>query len=378
MRFLDREMIVDPYPHYAVWRERAPVWWDDGIQGWIVTWHDDVRAVLKDSEGCSSDAFGAGFRLPLLSDDPPRHSQLRALVDRAFTVRTLKAIEGRVAEIAAELVDEIEPDAAVDVVAALTTPLPVAVIAQMMGIPLERSDDFKRWSDALTGTLAGVSIESREREIFEMANFFRAMIGARRARPANDLVSTIVNAEVDGERLSDADIVGFCILLLIAGNETTTNLLGNLLNILADAPELYARLVAEPALLDAAIEETLRYDAPVQFLMRKATQDMQLNGVTIAAGERLHVVMGSANRDPRAYDDPDTFSLDRPRNHHHAFGFGIHFCIGAPLARLEARTAMRALVARFPRMTRAAGANERVPSQMLRGFNRLWLQFQTR
>jgi cytochrome P450 len=378
MRFLDQKMIVDPYPCYAEWRERAPVWWDEGIQGWIVTWHDDVRTVLKDSEGCSSDAFGDGFRLPLLTDDPPRHSQLRALVDRAFTVRMLRSIEGRIAEIAEGLVDRIESGAAVDVVAALTTPLPVAVIAQMMGIPVERSEDFKRWSDALTGTLAGVSIESREREIFEMTGFFRELIGARRRRPTNDLVSTIVNAEIDGERLSDADIIGFCILLLIAGNETTTNLLGNLLNILADAPVMYARLVSDPALIDAAIEETLRYDAPVQFLMRRATKHLELNGVTIAAGERLHVVMGSANRDPRAYDDPDTFSLDRSRNHHHAFGFGIHFCIGAPLARLEARTAMRALIARFPRMARAAGANERVPSQVLRGFNRLWLQFEAR
>jgi cytochrome P450 len=206
-----------------------------------------------------------------------------------------------------------------------------------------------------------------------MAAFFAELIPERRARPRDDLVSAVVNAEIDGERLADRDIVGFNVLLLIAGNETTTNLLGNLLNVLADRPDLCAALVERPELLDAAIEETLRFDAPVQFVMREATQAVRLHGQDVAPGDMLHVVMASANRDPRAYSQPDEFRLDRERNHHHTFGFGIHFCMGAPLARMEARIAMRTLLARFPHLSRAVGATERVRSPILRGFQHLAL-----
>jgi cytochrome P450 len=376
VHLFDPDFRVDPYPHYACWCETQPVFWDEKLCAWVLTRHDDIRAILKNSADFSSSAMGQGNRLPLLTDDPPRHTQLRALVDRAFTARMLRSLEPRLESIARSLVAAFAPGVATDVVRGLTTPLPVAVISDMMGIPVERSDDFKRWSDALTGTLAGASHESRQKDMQEMALYFQSLIPERRERPRDDLVSAVVNAEIDGERLSDEDIVGFNILLLIAGNETTTNLLGNLLNILADRPALYARLVAEPGLVDAAIEETLRFDPPVQFLIRQATVDTALHGSRIARGDHVFVVMAAANRDPRAYDDPHTFSLDRPRNHHHTFGFGIHFCMGAPLARLEARAAMRALLARFPRMTRASGGDERTASPLLRGFHHLWLEFQ--
>ncbi len=375
MRFLDPALITDPYPHYAIWRDQAPVWRDQEVGAWIVSRHDDVRATLKDSTTYSSAAMAVNFHLPLLMDDPPRHTQMRALVDRAFTVRMLRTLEERVASIAADLVAQIPAGDPIDIVRALTTPLPVAVIAQMMGIPNERSDDFKRWSDALTGTSTTEALATRAQDIGQMSAFFHSLIPERRARPREDLVSAVVNAQIDGEQLSDADIVGFNILLLIAGNETTTNLLGNLLNVLVDRPALYARLAAQPALIDNAVEETLRFDAPVQFVMRRATRELALHDQTIGPGEAITVLMGSANRDPRAYDRADAFDLDRARNHHHTFGFGIHFCMGAPLARLEARAAMRALLARFPELSRGAGPVERVPSQMLRGFHHLSLQF---
>ena len=378
MRLLDPTLLDDPYPVYAQWQERTPIWRDEATGAWVLTRHDDVRSVLKNSVDYSSSAMGqqkGSFPLPLLTDDPPRHTQLRGLVDRAFTARMLKAIEASVNNFAQQMVGYLPQGEGIDIVQALTIPLPVAVISQMMGIPADRAKDFKRWSDALTGTLAGVSVEDREKDIFEMAAYFKSLIPERRSHPEDDLVSAVVNAEIDGARLSDEDIVGFNILLLIAGNETTTNLLGNFLNVLADRPDLYAQLAADPTLIDAGIEETLRFDAPVQFLMRRALKPMRYHGQDVAVGEYVHVVMAAANRDPRNYAAPDEFRLDRERNHHHTFGFGVHFCIGAPLARMEAKAAMRALVARFGSVERASGKDERVPSHLLRGFHHLWLRF---
>lgn len=378
MRLLDPAILEDPYPVYARWQEQTPIWRDEETSAWVLTRHDDIRSVLKNSAGYSSIAMGqqgGGFPLPLLTDDPPRHTQLRGLVDRAFTVRMLKAIEATVNALAQQMVGDLPQGEGVDIAQALTIPLPVAVISQMMGIPAERAEDFKRWSDALTGTLAGASIEDQEKDIFEMAAYFQSLIPERRSRPGGDLVSAVVNAEIDGARLSDEDIVGFNILLLIAGNETTTNLLGNYLNVLVDRPDLYAQLTADPTLIDAGIEETLRFDAPVQFLMRQALKPMHYHGQDVAVGDNVHVIMAAANRDPRNYDAPHEFRLDRKRNHHHTFGFGIHFCIGAPLARMEAKASMQALVARFGSVERASGKNERVPSHLLRGFHHLWLRF---
>jgi len=378
VRLLDPAILEDPYPVYARWQEQTPIWRDEETGAWVLTRHDDIRSVLKNSADYSSIAMGqqgGGFPLPLLTDDPPRHTQLRGLVDRAFTVRMLKAIEATVNTLAQQMVGDLPQGEGVDIAQALTIPLPVAVISQMMGIPAERAEDFKRWSDALTGTLAGASIEDQEKDIFEMAAYFQSLIPERRSRPGGDLVSAVVNAEIDGARLSDEDIVGFNILLLIAGNETTTNLLGNYLNVLVDRPDLYAQLTADPTLIDAGIEETLRFDAPVQFLMRQALKPMHYHGQDVAVGDNVHVIMAAANRDPRNYDAPHEFRLDRKRNHHHTFGFGIHFCIGAPLARMEAKAAMQALVARFGSVERASGKNERVPSHLLRGFHHLWLRF---
>jgi len=312
--------------------------------------------------------------LPTLTDDPPRHTQLRSIVNKAFTTSMLKSIEPDIERIANDLVGALPQRGEVDIVDALTTPLPVTVISRMMGIPEARKADFKRWSDALTGTLAGASPAARQAELMEMAQFFRELIPERKRNPSNDLFSAVANAEVDGVGLSEWEIIGFNILLLIAGNETTTNLLGNLLNVLADRPDLWAQLRRQPELIDAAIEETLRFDSPVQFLMREAKEDVDLHGQRIAARESVIVVMGSANRDASAFDAPDEYLPDRARGRHLSFGYGIHFCIGAPLARIEARVAMRALLARTPRVQRGDGPTRRVGSHLLRGFEVLSLQ----
>ncbi len=372
----DDAHLEDPYPRYARWRDSEPVWFDEENNAWVLSRFEDIRQVFKDPETFSSnaDAPGSTLMLPLLMDDPPRHTKLRALVNRAFTSRALKDMEEGVAALAQAMVTGLDASRPIDIAEALTIPLPIRVIADLMGIPAERAADFKRWSDAVTLT-TDMSEKDRMKDIMELFGFFQAMIPERRAAPGEDLVSRLVTAEVDGDVLSDEDIVGFAILLLIAGNETTTNLLSNLLHYLSTHPDDWERLRADRSLIDAAIEEILRFDAPVQYVDRKATRDVEFHGQVIKAGERVSVLMGSANRDENEYEHPDEFRLDRGRSHHHTFGHGIHFCIGAPLGRMEARYAMEALLERFASLRPAEVGNERTHSHMLRGFHHLWLQF---
>ncbi len=373
----DDAHLEDPYPRYARWRASEPVWWDEENKAWVLSRFDDIRQVFKDPERFSSnaDAPGSTLMLPLLMDDPPRHTKLRALVNRAFTTRALKDMEAGVQALAHDMVARLDASAPIDIAEALTIPLPIRVIADLMGIPSERAAEFKRWSDAVTLT-TDMSEEARMKDIMELFAFFQAMIPERRTNPGEDLVSRLVTAEVDGDVLSDEDIVGFSILLLIAGNETTTNLLSNLLHYLSTHPDEWEQLRADRSLIDGAIEEILRFDAPVQFVDRKTTCDVEFHGQAIAAGERVTLVMGSANRDEQQYEDPDSFRLDRGRSHHHTFGHGIHFCIGAPLGRMEARYAMEALLERFDTLRPAEVGNERTHSHMLRGFHHLWLEFE--
>ena len=375
----DPALIGNPYPLYRQWRDEQPIWWSDGeMRGWIISRYSDVRQVLKDSHTFSSQIMGeAEVRLPLLSDDPPRHTQLRAIVNKAFTSRTLKLIEFSLDILVSELLEALPNNGPVDISGQFTSPLPVTVIAQMMAIPPSRNEDFKRWSDALTGTSEASNMTERMPDILEMSAYFQSLIPERRQNPGEDLISKVVYAEVDGEMLGDADIAGFCMLLLIAGNETTTNLLSNLLNYLAEEPRLWGLLREQPYKIDDAIEEILRFDGPVHWVNRMATQNVEVAGQTIKEGEAVYAFMGSANRDPRHYDNPDEFRLDRGRTDHQTFGHGIHFCIGAPLARLEARRAMQGLLQRYRSIRHTPNANnERTHSTMLRGFHHLWLDLE--
>ncbi len=382
MKLNDATLIANPYPDYQRWRDEQPIWWSDGeLKGWILSRYDDVRTILKDAKTFSSQSMGEGatqaMPLPLLTDDPPRHTQLRAIVNKAFTSRTLKQMEAGVAELTVELLDAMRGKTTVDISTEFTSPLPVSVIARMMGISPERKDDFKRWSDALTGTSEATDMAVRMPHIMEMAGYFQSLIPQRRNDPGEDLISKVVHARVDDQTLEDQDVVGFCMLLLIAGNETTTNLLSNLLNQLADQPHTWSELRENPDKIEAAVEEILRYDGPVHWVSRKATRDVEFHGQSVKAGERVYAFMGSANRDPRHYENADQFRLDRSRGDHHSFGHGIHFCIGAPLARLEARYAMEELLKRYRAISHSpSGNNERTHSTMLRGFHHLWLDLE--
>lgn len=379
MRLFDPAIADDPYPHYRQWRENQPVFRDEESRDWIISRHEDVLNALKNHKLFSSSAFAeseqSAVALPLLSDDPPRHTKLRALVNRAFTSRTLREIEGGIEELSKKMIASIETGTPVDIAEAFTIPLPVSVISQMMAIPQERGEDFKRWSDALTGTSEATDMEERMPDVMAMASFFSSLIPGRRENPGDDLISKIVNAEVDGERLSDEDIAGFCMLLLIAGNETTTNLLSNLLHHAASNPGVWEALRADRTKIDAAIEEIFRYDAPVQYVFRTVTEDIELHGQKLSAGDLAILLMGSANRDNEQHEAPDEFRLDRVSNSHLTLGHGIHFCIGAPLGRMEARLALEAMLDRFASVRHAEKENIRTHSLMLRGFHHLWLEF---
>ncbi len=378
MKFQDLEHVANPYPLYAKWRSEEPIWWAEDVQGWVLSRYEDVRTVLKDPANFSSDVSAGRaettMRLPLLHDDPPRHTSLRVIVNRSFTSRVMKDIEGNLEAVVEQLLDAIDTDTPVDIAEALTIPLPVALISHFMGIPFERKDDFKRWSDSLTATGTAKTMEERMPDIMEMMAFFRDEIPKRRANPGDDLISKLVLAEVAGEELSEDDIVGYCQLLLIAGNETTTNLLSNLLHHAADNPAIWDSLRANPDKIDAAIEECLRFDPPVHWISRNVLSDTEFYGQKVAKGDSVYNLLASANRDADHYEEPDVFRLDRPRSDHLTFGHGIHFCIGAPLARMEAKHAMVGMLKRYASVRHVTDAqNERTHSSMLRGYHHLWL-----
>jgi len=378
MEFITKERLIDPYPDYKNWRENNPIWWAEDVNAWVISRYKDVHLVLKDPKLFSSAAMGERdheISLPLLTDDPPRHSKLRAIMNKAFTSRAIKLMENEVRSMSNDLLNKLDISKPVDIAYEFTIPLPISVISQLMGIPFERKDDFKRWSDALTGTGSETEIEKRMPEIINMRNYFLSLIPLRKENPGDDLISKVVNAEVDGETLDDNTIAGFNMLLLIAGNETTTNLLSNMLNHISYNPNIWKELRKDKSLVDAAIEETLRFDSPVHWVSRRATEDTELSGQIIKKGENVFAIMGSANRDSNHYENPEEFRLDRKQNKdHHTFGHGIHFCMGAPLARLEGKYALEGLLNRFEEVTPLKDAkNQRTSSSMLRGYHHLWL-----
>ncbi|MEX2229142.1 MAG: cytochrome P450 [Dehalococcoidia bacterium] len=375
------QFFEDPYPTYRRLREQSPVVRIAGSSSHLVIGFDEVYEVLRHHEQYSSAgeravarADGAAapdpFRLVLITDDPPRHTRFRGLVNRAFTPRQVRDLEPFIRDVVERLVDGFaldEPE--LDVVADLTIPLPVTVIATLLGIPPAEGERFKRWSNALIAAQQG---ERRRGELMEMAAYLMSAVRVRRAEPAQDLITALAEAEIDGERLQDGEIIGFAVLLLVAGNETTTNLIGNMLNVLADRPELWARLREDRTLIEPFVEETLRFDSPVQTLPRFTLAQSTLGGATIPAHTQLHVCYGAANRDPAAFPEPDEFRLDRELSRHVAFGTGIHYCLGAPLARAEARIALDVLLERFRELPRGSTpALRQRASHIVRGFQML-------
>jgi cytochrome P450 len=382
---LDDEHPLNPFPHYERMRESAPVFHDEQSGSWHVFGYEDVQRVLTEHAAFSSKMVpddpsetGQLFAASLISTDPPRHRQLRSLVTQAFTPKAVDALAPRISALAEEMLDVIAPTGTADLIEALAYPLPVIVIAELMGIPAEDRNRFKQWSDVIVSqTRTGAENVDHRATNREMTEYFLAMIEQRRSRPGNDLISSLLAAEIEGQKLSVAELLGFCSLLLVAGNETTTNLIGNAVLSFTEAPETIERLAADPSLLPQAIEEVLRYRSPVQSMYRVTATDTTLGGLPIPAGSPVVAWIGSANRDERQFERPERFDIQRSPNRHLAFGQGIHFCLGAPLARLEARIALGAVLSRLPGLTLAAGARlERMESTIIYGLKELPVSWQ--
>lgn len=382
----DPAFLENPFPFYEMGRAMSPLQLES-MGMWLVFGYNDIAAILKDNQAWSSQFFTPqDLDVPppnMLGSDPPRHSRLRGLVSQAFTPRMVEQLEPRIREVARELMDAVVDDGEADIVDALAYPLPVIMIAEILGVPPEDRARFRYWSDeviALLGT--GVSGQDRELspEIFEaMREYFTAMADERRARPANDLISGLVVAEIDGEKLTADELLQMLVLLLVAGNETTTNLISNAIIEFMNHPDQLQRVIDEPALLPTAIEEVMRYCSPVQATVRRATRDMEVGGRTIAKDQMAVTFLAAANRDPGVFPEPATFDVGRTPNRHLGFGMGIHFCLGAPLARMEARVALEEFLSRVRDFQRTdEDLLPRVPTFIMRGVRKLPISFEPR
>ncbi len=363
----------NPYPIFSVMRRFQPVAHIKRYGLWVVFNYEDAKRVLTDHATFSSDFSNvpgamAGQReiaQNIITSDPPMHTKLRGLVTRAFTARTVGNLEPRIAALTHEMLDAVIESGRMDLVDDLAYPLPVVVISEMLGIPAEDRAQFRAWSDELVRSadnLLGDRKETRSQPegatglvVPGMGPYLHEIIEDRRRHPREDLISGLIAAELDGEHLTEEELMSFCSLLLVAGNVTTTNLIANTVLTLLEHPRDLARLQAEPARLPDAIEEVLRYRSPVQFMFRIAKRPVELSGQSIEPGNVVLAIIGSANRDEAKFPQANRFILDRETNQHIAFGQGIHYCLGAPLARLEGRVALSILLSRLRDLHRATG-----------------------
>lgn len=376
---LSPETLADPMAATAPLRDGCPVHRFDGFDPpfYTLARHEDVRDALKDVRTFSS-RYGQGPHVTEergMKSDPPTHTVFRRLVSKAFTAKAVREMEARVEQIVGELIDAFADAGQGDLHEHLAFPLPTIVIAEMLGVPESDRLKFKGWSDAWVAAMSAADPAPYEAEIADMRAYILEAVRARRAREdagqdlPDDLISALVNAEEEGERLQDVDIVNVVRQLLVGGNETTTSLITNVLLRLMEEPGLMERVRADPSLVDIAIEESLRFDAPVQGLFRTTTCPVERHGEVIPEGAKVMLHFGSANRDERMFSDADVFSLDREPQElraHLAFGHGIHVCLGAALSRLEGAAALRQVVKRLPDL-RLAGTPERIEPFMLWG-----------
>lgn len=392
------EFKANPYPTYAYLREHAPVYratLPDGLGVWLVSRYADVVSVLKDSRfvkdirnAMTSEELKQLPQLPevvrdlkqnMLDLDNPDHARLRALVHKGFTPRRIEQLRGRVQQIANELLDKAEAKGTMDLIAEYAFPLPITVIMELLGLPAEDQAQFRAWSEqSITGNAVTELTESQLAATGAIVDYLKELVEVRRKHPEDDLITALVQAEEAGDRLNVSEMLAMMVLLLIAGHETTSNLIGNGMLALFQAPDQLERLRREPDLMASAIEELLRFSGPLETATERfASEDIELAGAIIPRGEMVLTVLAAANRDPQMFANPDMLDIARKDNPHVAFGQGIHFCLGAPLARLEGQIGLATLLQRFPRLELNAPIEEITwrPSLVLRGLSKLSVKF---
>lgn len=393
---------ADPFPEFARLRAEDPVHWSGAMKAWIVTRYADVKQVALNNRQISADRLTPFFKANpeygrgsieslvrylnhwMVFRDPPDHTRLRRLFTKAFTPTAVENLRSNIEDIVGHLIDGMQGKARrgepVDFIADFAYPLPASVIMDLLGVPRADLERVKLWSDDIalfigSAQVAGNKYLRAEAGAKAMSGYFRGLVEARTAAPTEDMISQLVLARDDRDALSTDEIIGTCILLLFAGHETTTNLIGNGFLYSMKHRAEWERLIAEPSLADQAVEEYLRYDGPSGAVARVAAADLELAGRQIRQGQRVFAFVNSANRDPEAFYDPERFDIGRAQNPHMTFGHGIHFCLGAPLARLEARIAALRLSERLPHIRLKHGAPEWHDSLILRGVKSLPVSF---
>lgn len=396
---LSPENLADPYPLYEQLRAEDPILWDDFLGRWVLTGYADVLACLRDQR-LSAERVGAlRAQLPdeiveeiqpmqrvfeswMLFLDPPDHTRLRGLVNKAFTPRRVEAMRPHIQQIVDELLDRVQHTGRMDVIRDLAFPLPSTVIAGMLGVPPEDREQFRRWSSDIVG-LSGLIIDPdrairAQKSVLALMNYFRDIVAQRRAAPRDDLISAMIAADDQGKFLSDEELLSNCVLLLEAGHETTTNLIGNGLLALLRHPEQLQALRDDPSLIGSTIEELLRYDSPVQLTARVAIEDLEIGNKRIGEGDMVILLLGAANRDPSQFPNPTALDITRQDNRILSFGQGIHYCLGSPLARLEGQIAINSILSRCPGLELTGEPLEWRQAMSLRGLNALPVMFEAR
>jgi cytochrome P450 len=390
---MDPEFVADPYPTYHRLRAEDPVH-HSPLGFWVLTRYPDVMAMLRDPRlikepiaAFVAARFGLagpppGLGLSMLDRDPPDHTRLRGLVSKAFTPKALESLRPHIQGIVDDLLEHAVRNGEMDLIEEFAYPLPVRVICEMLGVPVKDHERFKGWGLDIARGLDAIMLppdsEVGQRSVTgrrALAAYFRELIAERRAAPRDDMLSALIAAEEAGDKLDEEELLATCILLLVAGHETTVNLIGNGTLALLRHPDQLRKLRERPALIGTAVEELLRFDGPVQRTARIPSEEITIGGQTIGKGEMVMPFLGAADRDPTQFPDPDLLDITRTDNRHIAFGMGIHFCLGAPLARMEGQIAINTLLARLPKLALATDRPQFRQSLTLRGLETLPVSF---
>jgi len=394
VRLLEPEVLANPYPLYRKLRSEDPVHWDRFLHSWVVTRYPDVLNVLHSfsadrtptpeqltAMGLSGmNAIAKVMVKQMLFMDAPAHTRLRGLASVAFTPQKVRVLKGHIQQIADDLLDRVQARGQMDMIADFAAPLPAIVTAEMLGVPTEDHSDLKRWSADFAEMLGNFQHNpDRIPRVLESTNnltdYFRDAIAKMRDHPREGLIHSFMTAELEGDRLSEEEIIANCVVTMVGGQETTTNLIGNGLLTLMRNPEQLARLRNDPALVPSAVEELLRYESPSQHTGRIAREDVEMGGKQIRKGQAVMAIMAAANRDPERFPQPDELILDRADNKHLAFGWSSHFCFGAPLARMEGQIAFETILRRLPDLDVVPGPLTWRTNSGLRGLTALPVRF---